>query len=167
MGDLEVQLTIDRFSELNRIKENLGTTVSGIHNELNEHLDSINQNSIEIQSSYDYMEEIVQKLDKLHSRIDELESSMTQPQNYDNKSELNDKEKEVFLVLYTSNEPLSYEEIATRASLPIYLMEEIINSLDQKRIPVIRRNFAGKLLFILDEKFKAMQSQTGMVNVVN
>ena len=32
--------------------------------------------------------------------------------------ELNDKEKEVFLVLYTSNEPLSYEEIASVMNCP-------------------------------------------------
>ncbi|MFT4326027.1 MAG: hypothetical protein ACMXYK_00835 [Candidatus Woesearchaeota archaeon] len=165
-----MQLTIDRFSELSDIKKEFQKATQSIKEELDEHLYSINQNSEEIQTNYDYLEELHKKIDKITARLDTIEMHMTSQQQQThtvshNKPQLSDKEKEAFLVLYTSNEPLSYEEIAARSGIPTYHVEEIINTMEMKRIPIVRRHFAGKLLLVLDEKFKEMQSQVSMVQL--
>ncbi len=167
-----MQLTIDKFSELNKIKEEFTETMGDMREELTDHLDAINQNSLEIQANYDYLEELSQKIDKINNKLDELYSIVLKGQNtqqssiiFPAKTELSPKEKEIFLVLYTSTEPLSHEEIAARADYPIYLVEDIVEALERKKIPLVRKYFAGKSLLLLDEDFKKMQNQTGMIKV--
>ena len=162
-----MQLTIDRFSEIQELKKDFKATVDTVQEELNEHLDSINQNSMEIQANYDFMEEINSKLEKLSSRLDDLELAIKSRPQFESSSNLDDKEKEVFLVLYTSQEPLSFEEISARSSIPIYVVEETIEQLETKRIPIVRKNFAGKILLLLEEEFKVQQSKTGVVDIKN
>lgn len=160
-----MQLKIDHFAALSGIKNSFDESLEEIRFELDEHLDSINQNSTEIQANYEYLEELNKKIDKLTSRLDELSTIFQHNINKDQKTQFTDHEKEVFVVLYTAQEPLSYEEIAARAALPLYLVEDIVTALKLKQVPIIKRTFAGKVLLVIEEKFKEAQKKFNIVNV--
>lgn len=167
-----MQITLDKFTEIKEIKHTFSESLTAIKEELDQHLDSINQNSVEIQSNYDYIEEINKKVEKLESRIDDLCLLFEKGVNRGtpkplstHQFSLTNHEKEIFLALYTSQEPLSYEEIALRTSLPPYLVEELISSLKLKKIPLIERNFANKSFLMIDENFKEEQSKLNIVNM--
>jgi len=164
-----MQLTIGHFVEMNEVKASVENVLVTVREELDQHLDSINSNSLDIQGNYDFLEELNVKIEKLSERLDKLSEQLlkTKDEKSSSQTELTEKEKEVFLVLYTSNEPLSYEEIASRSTMPTYLVEDIISSLVMKKIPIEKKTFAGKVLLILEDEFKQMQSEIGIVDIRN
>lgn len=161
-----MQLKIDHFAALSNIKNSFNESLEDVRLELDEHLDSINQNSVEIQANYEYLEELNKKIDKLTNRLDELGTLFLHSMAVqDQKATFTDQEKEVFVVLYTAQEPLSYEEIAARSALPLYLVEDIVMSMKLKHIPINKKIFAGKTLLVMDDKFKEAQKKFNLVKV--
>lgn len=160
-----MQLTIDTFTEAKKIQSSFQSSMQDIRLELDEHLDSINQNSTEIQANYDYLEELNQKIDKLTARMDEISAFFLKEKKEQQQVSFTEHEKEIFLVLYTAQEPLSYEEIAARASLPLYLVEDAITSMKFKQIPLIKKTFANKVLVLLEDSFKEAQKKFNVVDI--
>ncbi|MEM4756338.1 MAG: hypothetical protein QW594_04360, partial [Candidatus Woesearchaeota archaeon] len=97
-------------------KKKLKQAFSLIKEELQEHLDAINENTNEIQYVHEQVELVKEKIEKLTSRLDELELLLgmqdaaifqptkrmhaEHPNQYPQFSELSRQEKEVFLLLY-------------------------------------------------------------------
>lgn len=166
-----LQETLDKFTAIKKIEETFTVSLESVKEELDQHLDSINQNSVEIQSNYDFLDEINAKVNKLESRLDELtlllKANLEKPSIEVHKEQmpLTFEEKEVFMALYTSDEPLTYHEIASRSEIPEYLVEDLVTSIKVKQIPVIKKSFAGKILVILDEDFKIAQTKHNIINV--
>ncbi|NCC71490.1 hypothetical protein EOM09_08000, partial [bacterium] len=100
-----MQLRIDQFSA-ERSKEIVSAHLQEIQMELDEHLDSINQNSLEIQSNYDFLEQLDKKIEKLHARIDEITQVLSRDKPAP-RMEYTPIEKTVFTVLCSANDPLS------------------------------------------------------------
>ena len=131
---------------------------------LEEYLQSINENSSEIQSIFDYLAELEHKVERLNHRLDQLQL------NQENSGKLsitplNQLEKKVFLALYTEEVPLSYYEIAAKADLPLSIAQEIISALGKKNIPLLRTFLHDKVFFKLDPKFKDLQAKEQLVNL--
>jgi chromosome segregation ATPase len=164
-----MQFTLDEFSKFADVKNVLDESVHHIKEELDHHLDSINQNTQEIQTNYDYLEELNSKIDKLSARMDELSSLFLQNMPVKEKQiqqyRLTVEEKKIFVTLYTAQEPLTYEELATRSALPFFVVEDAITSLGIKQVPIIQKTFAGKTLMVLDEDFKEIQAKHRVVDI--
>ena len=60
----------------------LKVTLKNIKKELNGHLDAINENTSEIQTSYGCMNEINDKLEKLTERVEAVEIFLQQHSNF-------------------------------------------------------------------------------------
>lgn len=170
-GVHSLQETLEKFTEIKKIEETFTVSLGSIKEELDQHLDSINQNSTEIQSNYDFLDEINAKVNKLESRLDELTSllkaSLQKPilEVARSQMDLKTEEKNIFMALYMSDEPLTYEEISNRSNLPVYLVEDLITSMKIKQIPIVKKSFAGKVLVILDEDFRVMQTKHNILGV--
>ncbi|MGM5483753.1 MAG: hypothetical protein ACQER9_02440 [Nanobdellota archaeon] len=152
-----LQLNLNNFNEVERIKEEMKCNFDNVKNELDEHLESINQNSIEVQSNYDYLEELNKKIDKLEEKMDNvcyMMKNFMHNKTEVNSEEISESEKEIFLVLYTSNQPLSIEEISLRSSLPVHVVEDTIESLMIKKYPINKKNFADKNFLYLAKNYK-------------
>ena len=105
----------------------LKEALKGIKNELDEHLEAVNANTSEIQTSYECMNEINDKLEKLAERVERVEMFL---QKYDNftvveKSfdvkPLTKTEQHVFLVIYALEDEkglVSYADISRKTGLP-------------------------------------------------
>ena len=132
---------------------------------LEEHLNSINENTTEIQALFDYLQEMEVKVEKMSQRLDNLQLGMGFNLEKPQIMPLNQTERKVFLVLYTEEQPLSYVEIAQKAQLTNSLIPECLSSLMSKGVPV-QRNFCNGQLFVkLDPAFKEMQAKEGLINL--
>ena len=129
---------------------------------IEEHLSSINENSAEIQSLFDYLNKIDVKLDKMGQRLDELQlNGVRKPL----VSPLEENEKKIFLALYTEETPLSYSEISERAGLSPHLVMETASLLLQKGVPLRRSLVNGQVFLQLDSQFKELQAKENLVNL--
>tara|TARA_Y100000310_G_scaffold317846_1_gene371208 strand:+ start:25785 stop:26231 length:447 start_codon:yes stop_codon:yes gene_type:complete len=136
---------------------------SEIRGQLEEHLLSINENTSEIQVLFDYLQDMETKIEKLNSRLDQLQ--MDAPLDKPKISPLTALEKKVFLVLYTEDTPISFEEIAERSGLKITLARECVSAIIGKGIP-IQRSYVNNQLFIkIDHEFKEVQAKENIINL--
>lgn len=143
-----------------------------IRQEFEEHLQAINENTIEIASNFEYVSEIEAKLDRLSERIDKLQmflesSSIHAKRSFDVKR-LSRKEQEVFLVVYTLEEEkgnLTYRDIAEKLGISEQLTASYITSLIEKGVPIIKRYFNTTPHFRLDPDFKTLQAKENILQL--
>ena len=158
------------ISTLNRM---LKLEFTKIRHEFDEHLQSINENTNEISSNFEYICELENKLDRLSSRVDNLqmyiEASSGVPSERKkefNVKRLDRKEQEVFLVIYTLEEEkgaVTYGDIAQRLGISEHLAASYVTSLIEKGVPVIKRYINLKPHLRLDKEFKTLQTKENIL----
>ncbi|MBU0457406.1 MAG: hypothetical protein ABH824_03770 [Nanoarchaeota archaeon] len=132
---------------------------------LEEHLATINDNTSEIQSLFDYLQELEIKIDKFSQRIDQLQLSQELPLSKPNISPLDHTERKIFLVFYTEDSPLSYKEVSIKADIPFSLVPDCVSSLISKGIPFQRSTFNNQLFLKLNPGFKELQAKENIINL--
>ncbi|PIZ50987.1 hypothetical protein COY27_05010 [Candidatus Woesearchaeota archaeon CG_4_10_14_0_2_um_filter_33_13] len=150
---------------MDNVVRNIRGEFHNIRQALDEHLSAINGNTTEIQSLFDYLQELDVKIEKLSQRLDGLQLSQGLPLPKLTIQPLNQTERKLFLVLYTEEAPLSFREIAERANVPNSIIPDCISALAQKGIP-LSRTFCNEQLFIkMDPVFKEIQAKENIVNL--
>jgi len=140
------------------------TNFEEVRTDLEEHLNSINENSTEIQALFDYLQDMEVKIDKLNARLDQVQLTQGDCEKQEIES-LNSVEKQIFLVLYTEEIAMGLKEIAEKAKVPITLVQEYITSLSKKGIPLVRSLFNGQIFIQLDKGFKERQAKENLINL--
>ena len=151
----------------------LRTSFSKVKNEMDEHLDSINANTVEINSNYDYIKHLEAKITKMTERLEEVElkiASLTGKGTYRKEDfeniMLNPKEKEIFLLLYSrSGDLIDYREIGKTLGLTEALSRKHISSLINKGIPVVKKYFENNVFLVLDNDFRTLQAKEKVVKL--
>jgi hypothetical protein len=157
----ESAVTIDGAHVRAELKQALGI----IKEDLDNHLDTINQNTLEIQSNYEYLMALETKLDKLTERMDEIFTKLVPEQQIAQDIELTTREQEVFLVLYTSTVKVSALQVARRLGLTEDMVHNYLYNLIAKKIPIKKLFDDGQMLFELDVAFKDMQARKNMLHI--
>jgi len=134
-----------------------------VQQQFEEHLSAINENTYEIQSLFDYVHEVEQKLDRLCQRVEQMQ--LMQPPPAPKTLALTQMEKQVFLALYTEETPLCFKEIAVKTGLPASLVPDCISSLVNKGVPFIRLFYGDKFFLRLDPQFKELQAKNNIINL--
>ena len=132
-----------------------------VRDELDNHLDTINRNSEEIHSLYDFLMGLEQKLDKLAERIDELQANQ-EPRI---SAPLTLREQEVFLVLYAAEEPVTHTTITSRLGITEGRIGGVIGNLVAKGVPVLQQGFNGDTAYALELRFKELQARKNIVHI--
>jgi len=152
--------------------QQLMTTFKKISEEMAEHLDSINENTNEIQETNEYLCEIDDKIEKLRERIEEISIFIGMNKNHDELTNpirsLTINEKEVFLVLYTLGEEkeyISYEDIAKNLGLTEQLAMKYITNIIKKGVPIMKRYIANKVRLRLNPDFKRLQAKENLLDI--
>ncbi|MAG91238.1 hypothetical protein CMO83_01015 [Candidatus Woesearchaeota archaeon] len=164
-----------KFLDLSRVRRSFKHELTKIRHEFEEHLQAINENSNEITANYEYTCEIENKLDKLSSRLDNIQLYMQstsgivveKKKEFDVKR-LNRKEQEVFLVIYTLEEEkgnLTYEDIAKKLSISEQLAGDYVTSIIEKGVPIIKRYINSKPFLKLDPEFKTLQAKENILQL--
>ena len=152
----------------------LKEALKGIKNELNEHLEAINENTSEIQASYECMNELNAKLEKLGERLERIElllqtnsNFIVEERSFDIKP-LTKTEQHVFLVIYALEDEkglVSYADIYKKTGLPSYVVSEYIARLVDKGIPIIKK-YVNNIPYIkLNPDFKRLQAKENILMI--
>lgn len=143
----------------------LKKTLAGLREELDEHLAAINENTDEIQANYAYAQEMDNKMEQLSSRLDRIEVLLLgQPKRF-TVQPLTHPEKQVFLVLYTEEMPLTYADLAKRTSYPESLVKQHIACLIEKGIPLVKSYINSTPFIKLNPEFKELQAKENLLNL--
>ncbi len=160
-----------RKNKIKKLESSLKDAFSRIKEEFNQHLDSINQNTNEINANYDYIMELEAKIDKLNEKISDLQLEILQLKGEDrkeptkyNKIALTNREKELFLLLY-SNEELTFLQIARKLSLTKQLVERHISNMILKGIPIVKSYRENEVYLSLNPHFKVQQAKENLVGL--
>ncbi|MBS3136233.1 hypothetical protein J4401_04710 [Candidatus Woesearchaeota archaeon] len=153
----------------------LGRILEEIKDELNEHLDSINDNTNEISSNYEYLCEIDYKINKISERLDTLQLFLEKNLGFVAAKQpkfepkpLSNNEQDVFLVLYTLEEKkgsVTYDDIAKRTGLTAELVASYITRMIEKNVPIIKRYVNNLPYLKLDPQFKMLQAKENILGL--
>ncbi len=146
-----------------------------VREELDEHLYSINENTNEISSNYEYLCELDFKINKLSERIDQLQLFLEQNLGFKSAKKpkfepkpLTNNEQDVFLVLYTLEEKkgaVTYEDICKRTGLSKDLVANYITRMIEKNVPIIKRYVNNHPYLRLDPQFKRAQAKENILGL--
>lgn len=129
------------------------------------HLDSINQNTNEIQTCYEYLTELDSKIEKINSRLDSFELFLNPETNYPENIKLSLREQEVFMILYAVEEPSTAIDISRRLGFTVEMVERYVNNIIKKGVPILKNFTNGQVFFSLDLKFKDVQARKNILNI--
>ncbi len=160
------------LSEIEKIKQEFEAALKGIKEEFDEHRESINDNTNETQANYEYLSKIDEKLNKLTERLDQVESWVSRLTGVSIKEEeeeikitLSDKEKRVFLILYTSSQPVTYEQIGRSINENDFLVRGYLTNMLEKGIPIHKRYIDRQVYLSLDKGFKEKQAKQNILGI--
>lgn len=142
-----------------------------IKEEKDEHLESINQLTSELQTAFEYISELENKHDKLKENIDELmifkNSILLDDKSHFSNITLSLEEQKLFLTLYVfgEKEPLSQNFIIKKLDINDNSFRLLLSSLLDKKIPITRERIGSEWYFNIDSRFREMQSKEKIIQI--
>ena len=154
------------------MKDNLlREAFSKIKEERDEHLESINELTTELQTAFEYIQELELKYEKIKEITDDLQmfknSTLISDKTHFSNIDLSLEEQKLFLTLYVygEKEPLAYSFLCTKLSVESYVVKAILSSLLDKKIPVVKERIGDELYFNLDSRFRELQSKENIIKI--
>ncbi len=159
-------LNIYLKKEIEKINNALKFSFKRVKEELDNYLDTINQNTNEIQNNYEFLLELDRKVDTLSERVDEI-TLLLEPSNNvsPDQIDLTIREQEVFLVLYAINKKLSAGAIARRLGLTPDKVNDYLQNLMDKQVPVLKEIFNNRIFYFLDDRFRSIQAKQNIIKI--
>ena len=150
------------FEELNQLKCDL----TSLKEDVQDHFESINANSREIDINNDYICEIDNRLTKMEEKMDELHFLLKQLVNKAKLSvELSKDEQRVFLILYTHDKFLKTSKICDKSAIEQEAVKEALDSMMDKGVPIERDILNGEACYRMDNEFKIRQAKEEIIQI--
>lgn len=152
------------------IEDKFGFVLQQFREELDDHRDAINENTVELQSNYELFRELNSRIEKLSERFDELYllvKGKREPQKFI-ISPLTQKEKTVFSALYSATQngvSASYMQIARMVSFPEQLVSSYVASMLEKGVPIVKTFSGGTVFLFLDADFRQEQTKKNILDI--
>jgi len=147
------------FKILKKIKEievKVKKSFLKVREELDHHLEAINENTADIQKNYEMILYLQERIDELTRKIDEIYMAIQPQQENDNNIGLNKAEKELFLELYYSKNALNVDMLSKKLLWSKEQVQEVMYSLIEKKIPILRKIHDDDIYYYLDNNFKRL-----------
>ncbi len=135
-----------------------------IKDELDDHLEAINQTSNDVHEFGAFLSEIEAKMDKLTERIDEIEMKLNPAKPFKSDIKLTLREQEVFMVLYMGKS-FTLTEIAKRLGFTDDMVNLYLINMITKGVPVVKELHDDLLVFSLDHEFKDLQARRNVLEI--
>lgn len=152
--------------------KNIKKAFGKVKEELTDHLDSINKNTIEINSNYDYIKELEKMIHKLNENIDELNLRLSELKGESvdiseiKNIQLKPKEVEIFKLLYENMGDLfDYKKIAKTLGFTETIVKRKITSMISKGIPIVKKYFDNSVFLVLDPDFRNLQAKSNILKL--
>lgn len=144
-----------------------------VHDEFEDHLIAINENTDEIQANHAHIAELDNKIAKLNEKIDEVYNTLSKLTGkkirkmpaFEDIDPLTTDEKNVFLNIYTEAAPLTYSDLAAKLNMSIELTRQYVINLMEKGIPIQKIYKHTRPYIYLDPKFKNLQAKKNILKI--
>jgi len=127
-----------------------------VREELDDHLDTLNQNTTDINSLYEYLSELDVKMERLTERLDALQALLLAQTPVVKKQRLLPREEEVCSVLLSATEPLTSLEIGRRVGLTADVVAQTLFCLKQKGVEIVARVVEGETFYGVKERITVL-----------
>lgn len=144
--------------------ENIKKAFKAVKSELDDHLESINHNTDDIQEVHTIFAELDAKIDKLSERIEELECIISPKRSKKLDVKLTPREQEVFMALYVGK-GLTLVSMAKQLSFTTDMINMYLFNLITKGIPIHKELVDDVLVFRLDPEFKELQARRNVLEI--
>lgn len=166
--------------KLSSVEEESRRAFSKIKREFNDHLEAINENTNEIQSNYEFLVRLENKVDKIEQNLVDINRFIAQfrSQNvyYLDDMETNsftidpltDEEKRVFKVLYeleAEEIKVTYKKLADTLGVGTSIVREYVLALIEKGVPIMKRYMNQQVYLALEPQFKICQTKHNVVKL--
>ncbi|MGV8162509.1 MAG: hypothetical protein ACP5N2_04230 [Candidatus Nanoarchaeia archaeon] len=151
--------------DLKEMQKGIKNAFSAVKEEMNVHLETINQNSSEIQSIYEYLNELDGKIEKLNEKIDQLQMTMDFEEETFLSVDLTMREQEVFLIIYSEHESISAKEIGKRLGFSDEMVNRYVHNMISKGIPLLKHYKNNEIFIAIDLKFKELQTRKNVLKI--
>lgn len=161
-------------SAVEALRQRFDAALKGLREEFDDHRESINDNTNEIEANYELLHKLESKVDRLEAQLEQLQLSLSQllgssPQQQLSASpiDLDEREKEVFLILYTAADerPLTYRDVASALKESEFLVRGYITNMIEKGVPIAKRYVNDVAYVSLDSSFKDRQAKENIVRI--
>ncbi|MCK4670093.1 MAG: hypothetical protein KAT43_02725 [Nanoarchaeota archaeon] len=145
--------------------------VEELRQELDEHLQAINENTSEVEMNYTYLIDMNKRLKFLESKMHVFEKILTKltsekiSESKPKKIKITKQEQDVFMIFYQSESALTYLDISEALRKSESFVRYFINSLIEKGVPITKHLIKRKTYFILDPAFKELQTKKNILNI--
>ena len=160
-------------SSAETLNQRFEAALKGIREEFDDHRESINDSTNEIEANYELLCRLESKVDRIEQQLERLQMAFSNfsgaPSRLADPSEidLEEREKEVFLILYTAadDKPLSYRDIAAALKESEFLVRGYITNMIEKGVPIAKRYINEVAYISLDSSFKDRQAKENIVKL--
>jgi len=154
------------------LERSIKSSFAKVKEELDEHLEAINESTNEIQANYEHVLELDAKVEKLNEKMEQilmLLEGKTKESEEDrfHVQPLTLREQEVFAQLYLldSHNYLSYLDISHRIGLPTEMVKQLTQALLTKGV-LLQKKYQDDILVIqLDPEFRQYQAKTNALQI--
>lgn len=133
--------------------------------ELDDHLQSINENTNEVQANFEYIKQIDSRMKLIEKKLSKLFTD----DSLDNVSEieLTEKEKDVYMVLekLSGEKSVEYVEISASVKLSEALVRAYVMNMIEKGVPIRKKYSRGRVKIELDPLFKILQEERNPLHI--
>jgi len=151
----------DLKKEVTVLKKGVKDAFKKVQDESDEHLDSINANTSEIQSLQELCSELDMKIEKLDEKIDSIRMILENVGlvnkcefDFAKKIELTKSEHEIYDTLLNSDEELTYLMLSHNTGFDQESIKSILLRLAEKGVPIIQK-FLNNIAYIsLHDEFR-------------
>ena len=151
--------------DLAELRRNMRAGFQLVKEELDNHLETINQNTEEIQSAFEFLIELDKKVEKLTERLDQMDLSLNPSVKRTSQLLLPHREQEVFVTLLLSSERLSLQDVARKLGLTLEMVDNYVCSMIAKHVPILRELDGETCWVSLDPTFKELQARQGVIRI--
>ena len=174
-----LKLNSIRGSTLSERDGKLKNAFNKVKEEMEEHLQAINENTNEITSNYEYICELEAKVEKLTERLDKMqmfieEHIAAKPAEAFVEAKkikpLSRSEQDIFSALYVLQEEkgtVTYSDIAERTGIEEGEISVQISSMISKGIPISKKFIGNEPYLKLDKEFKTLQAKENVLHIVH
>ncbi len=152
-------------------EKKLRSAFKKISEERDEHRESINELTIELQSAFEYISDLENKYDKLKEIIDDVlmfkNSLLLNDKSHFSNIVLSLEEQKLFLVLYVfgEKEPLSFKFISKKLFIEQNVIKALLSSLLDKKIAITRERIGQEWYFNIDSRFRELQTKENVIKI--
>lgn len=151
----------DLRKEVTVLKKGVKDAFQKVQEESEEHLDSINENTNEIQSLQEVCSELDNKIEKIDERMDEIQIALEnagifkkRKHNFASQIKLTKSETEIYDFLIGTEDEKTYRDISHNSGFDQESIKTILSNLVEKGVPIVQKFINNCAYIDVDQEFK-------------